>query len=593
MLFFGYAIVCGLVLLVPLLFLKVEKTTAGIVSVIGGLFLGWLGWLLMPVINPLFPSFWVFVIVLMAIVGVVSYFDTDNAWCLAGIAIFFVIVLLGSLVATSPAFHATKYRGLMTTPTESRFIEDVSPVDINQVRQVDGDLAMLLAEKRLGEMPGLGSRVAVGTMYIQVINGTFDILDGRGQEYRLELKNELFWAGPLIHSGVFKQLSHGTTPGYMLVSATDPGKAYLVTAIRSSSEGHEEEQVSRMGDTPEGFQDISLRFMADAYFGSKLRRHLHTNGYFSKGMADLTFEVRDDGMPFYVVTEFVKRVGLSGNEAVGTIIINPQTGEIKRYSIKGTPKWVDRIQPESFVRSQLDWQGRYIKGWLNSFLGREDVRKTTPGMSLVYGADGKAYWYTGIQSAGADEATMGFVLVDTRTKESRWYQISGATEEAVKRVVESAPSVREAEYQATNPILYNVNGVPTYFMTLKGDDGLVKMYGLVNVHSYQIVGVGRSVGSALRDYRRALIEDGQSLSVDDLVTERVIEAIVKNVAHENGFYYFLLEGEESKGKEFEASAALSPQLKWTEPGDKVVMEIQDGEEKTVPIVSFSNLDIDF
>jgi hypothetical protein len=591
MLFLGYGIVSGLVIAVILSISKVGKSGVMFPSIMGGLFFGFIGWLLMPVINLWFPGFWIFVFVILVTAVVIAFFYNDEVQTTTKVILFglllWVIVLF---FTTSPALQSMKYRGLMTTPTESIFIEDVSPVDINRVRQVDENLAMLLAEKKLGEMPGLGSRAEVGEMYVQIINGRFNILDGRGQEHRLELHNELFWAGPLIHSGVFKQLSHGTTPGYVLVSATDPSKVYLVNAIKSPAENSDTEQVPRMGNTPEGFQDISLQFMTRAYFGSNLKRHLRQNGYLSRGITDFTFEIRDDGMPFYVATEFVKTVGFSGNEAVGTIIVDPQTGDIQRYSTKNTPLWVDRIQPEDFVVSQLDWQGKYVKGWWNSFLGRENVRMTTPGMSLVYGADGRAYWYTGIQSAGADEATMGFMLVDTRTKESRWYQISGATEKAVERVAESAPGVREAEYQSTNPILYNVNGNPTYFMTLKGDDGLVKMFALVNVQNYQIVGVGSSINSALRDYRKALIEDGQSLSADDLVTEKVIEGIVKKVTWEDGFYYFLLEGEENKGKEFEASAVLSSELKWTEPGDRVIMGIQEGEEKTIPIVSFSNLD---
>jgi hypothetical protein len=42
----------------------------------------------------------------------------------------------------------------------------------------------------------------------------------------------------------------------------------------------------------------------------------------------------------------------------------------------------------------------------------------TEGLTLVYGNDNKSYWYTGLTSVGKDESAVGFVLVDTRTKET-------------------------------------------------------------------------------------------------------------------------------------------------------------------------------
>ena len=38
----------------------------------------------------------------------------------------------------------------------------------------------------------------------------------------------------------------------------------------------------------------------------------------------------------------------------------------------------------------------------------------------------RAYWYTGITSAGGDESTIGFMLVDTRTKEAKLYKQPGS-----------------------------------------------------------------------------------------------------------------------------------------------------------------------
>jgi hypothetical protein len=43
--------------------------------------------------------------------------------------------------------------------------------------------------------------------------------------------------------------------------------------------------------------------------------------------------------------------------------------------------------------------------------------KITEGLTLVYGNDNKSYWYRTYISR-KDESAVGFVLVDTRTKET-------------------------------------------------------------------------------------------------------------------------------------------------------------------------------
>jgi hypothetical protein len=72
-------------------------------------------------------------------------------------------------------------------------------------------------------------------------------------------------------------------------------------------------------------------------------------------LTDFSFEIDDQGMPYWVVTKYEKRIGFSGNEAVGVVLVNAQTGAIKNIQL--TPKWVDRIQPINFIENQLnDWE---------------------------------------------------------------------------------------------------------------------------------------------------------------------------------------------------------------------------------------------
>jgi len=203
---------------------------------------------------------------------------------------------------------------------------------------------------------------------------------------------------------------------------------------------------------------------------------------------------------------------------------------------------------------------------------------------LVYGSDGRSYWYSGIQSAGSDRGTNSFVLVDTRTKEIRRYMIAGANESAARSSAENAPGVREAGFRGTDPILYNTAGEPTYFLTLKGGDGLVKMFAFVSVKNYETVGVGQNVAEALRNYQNTLIREGQGVNLQDLTTQVRIEGVVSKAIQIDNTFYILLEGHEDV--EFYGTNDVSPELKWASAGENVVLFVQSGDLKSQQISAF-------
>lgn len=558
---------------------------------------GFIGWATMPVLAWNFEANWVLLLLVGAAMIGLSFLSYNDIPKMAAIPIVISIIMLVpvQIVTTWSFFHAGSYRQLLGEPIVSQFETDVSPVNINKIRRVDQDLAHALGSKRIEEQPGLGSRTDLGTMNIQALNGCFSILDGNNAEHNLCFENDLVWVGPLNHSGFGKWWNNSTTPGYVIVSATDPNIVHLVTAIKSGAKGDGEKSVVRMGAESTqavGFEPIKLRYLlAGSYFGDDLVRQVRTSGFASEGLDDFSFEIDNEGKPYWVITRFVRTIGFSGDDARGVVIVDAQTGTSKSHTIADAPVWVDRIQPEAMVTEQIDDWGMYVNGWLNSWLGKTDIVKATPGMSLVYGADGRSYWYTGIQSSGSDTGTNSFVLVDTRTKEVRRYMVSGANEMAARGSAENAPGVREAGFKGTFPILYNISGEPTYFLTLKGDDALVKMFAFVSVKNYESVGVGTSIPAALRDYQNTMIRGGQSLNLQDLTTQERIEAHVTNIVQIGDTFYLLLEGQ--PGVEFYGTNDVSPELKWTKPGQEVVVIVQRGEARSLQIYSFDipSLDI--
>ena len=470
------------------------------------------------------------------------------------IGILAIAVVLPTLAST-PIIRAKAYRNLLGTVKESEFTKDVSPVNVNEIRIVDEEMAMKLGDKKLGEVPAIGSVSKLGKFHIQKVG------------------EKLYWVAPLVHRDFIKWVTNMSgTNGYVMVSANDPQDVKLVQKANG--------------------EDVKIVYQPDAYILQDLHRHVYINGGMSKGMADYTLEIDDNGKPYWVVSLYEHKVGFGGANVNGTAIVDAKTGETKFYSIKDTPEWVDRIQPESFVVDQINSWGVYVNGFINSVISEKGVLKATEGTSLVYGEDNKSYWYTGITSAGGDESTIGFMLVDSRTKEAKLYKQPGATEMAAMKSAEG--SVQEKNYEATFPVMYNILGQPTYVSSLKDKAGLVKRVVFVSVEDYNIVGVGRDKAEAMKNYKDALESGGSSLEIDESDEfDKELEGTVKRIAADtkngNTVYYLTLDTDE--GNIFYATSKISKELPLTKEGDKIKITFSKDEKDVIEIDEFDNYNI--
>jgi len=462
------------------------------------------------------------------------------------IAFFAVIwaafVLAGAL--STPLFNYKAYRDQMAEPDVREFGAEVQVLDMDQVPVVDKDLAVILADRKLGEKPSLGSQVYVGEPTIQSVNG------------------ELVWAVPLHHSGFFKWLVNMEgADGFIIVSATDPQDVRYV-------------------------DDYKIRIQPDSYFLFDLQRKVRFSEALFSGIVDYSFELDDSGVPHWVVTTYKNRWIFSLPEADGVVTVNVSTGETARYDLDEVPAWVDRIQPEDFIMQQIANKGEYIKGIFN--FSNSGKFRPSPGEIILYN-DGKCYLFTGVTSVGIDQSTIGFYMVDMRTKEPVMYQISGATEQAAMASAEG--KVQDLDYEATFPLILNIDGNPTYFMTLKDNAGLIKKYAFVSVRDFMLVGEGDTMAAALGDYREALASSGASVIVGDADRQEktgTVDRIASEVQNGSTVYFLTLQGDTAI---YRANAELGAELSLTAPGDKVSLTFPEGESTLYPLTGFDNLDI--
>jgi len=449
-------------------------------------------------------------------------------------------------------FRSEEYRDLIgKVEIGENLSTHMAPISIEKIRVVDQSLANLLGDKVLGAQPALGSQVRLGTFNIQ------------------KVRNELYWVAPLLHSGFFMwQKNSLGTNGYVMVNATNERDVKLVQEVNGKK--------------------VYVKYQSEGYFFDNLERHLYFGGYYNVGLTDYSFEIDDDGIPFWVVTKYKKKIGFQGDDAVGVVVVNTQTGETKEYSIADAPLWIDRIQPDQFIEKQLNDWGQYVKGYWN--FSNENKLQITEKVSLVYGEDNNSYWYTGLTSVGADEATVGFVLVNTRTKKAVWYKQSGATEFAAKN--SAIGKIQEKRYSASSPIPYNINGIPTYVMTLKDDGGLVKMFAMVAIEDYTIVGVGNTLRETLMAYKNAFNMTGNKLnaktSAQKVIISSVVTRINSDVKNGNSFYYFTVKDHDNI---FIGSSQISNLLPVSSVGDSIEISFDSDTQGIIDISSFKNKSI--
>ena len=421
---------------------------------------------------------------------------------------FLVVLALIAAIAVGAisswvVLRAGAYSELLPIQTGD-FTAEVEEISYDQIPMLDEDSAARLGSRKLGELSDMVSQFEILDTYTQI--------NYKGRPVRVT---------SLAYGDLIKWFTN----------RSDGLPAYLIIDMVS-----QEAEVVRLGE--------GMKYTTAEHLGRNLYRHLRFH-YPTMMFDDPVFEIDEDGIPYWVCPRIVRTIGLFGGADVkGAVLVNAITGESAYY--QEVPNWVDRLYSADIIIQQYDYYGMYHNGFLNSMFGQRDVTVTTEGCNYIAIGD-DVYMYTGVTSVTSDESNIGFILSNQRTKETHFYSIAGAEEYSA---MDSAQSqVQQMNYKATFPLLLNIADQPTYFMTLKGADGLVKMYAMVNVQQYDIVATGSSVAECETSYRqtlarRGLISAGEA-SVDVTgethTEEGVIAEIRSAVIGGNTHYYVRME----------------------------------------------------
>ena len=451
-----------------------------------------------------------------------------------------LLFIVGSIIS-APIFRARDYSELLQ-PVESSFTEDIDEISFDQIPMLDENSANTLANRKLGELSDLVSQ--------------FEVHD---ESYQINYNDRPVRVTFLNYGDIFKWLKNTSKgiPAYMIVD--------MVT---------QEVTVQRL---PEG-----IRYSPSEYFFRFPLRALRFQ-YPTLMFDDINFEIDEEGKPWWVASVITKRIGLFGGEdVIGAVLLDAVSGESSYYEARDIPTWVDRAFTAGIIMEQYNYHGMYKNGFINSLFAQTGCTVTTQGYNYI-AQDDDVWVYTGITSVGGDESNIGFILVNQRTKEARYYAIPGATEYSAMASAQGA--VQQFKYTATFPLLLNIEGQPTYFMAMKDASQLVKMYAMVNVQQYQIVATAQSLTETEAAYvaqleKNKLVEAApempstvpDTVSVSGTVME-IRSAVINGWTH----YYLLLDD----GVWYDCSIADGELPVILNVGDAVVLQTAGTEGEIV------------
>ena len=504
----------------------------------------------LPALNFHAEEFYVFVFLLCAVYcvcavltsgfqgeGVKGYFGFVKKQCTIHFLVLVALIaaiIIGGLTSWV-VIRAGSYSKLLSIK-DGDFASEVEEISYNQIPMLDEDSAARLGSRKLGELADMVSQFEILPSYTQI--------NYQGRPVRVT---------SLAYGDLVKWFTNRSAglPAYLIID--------MVT---------QEAEVVRL--------DEGMKYTTAEHFGRYLPRHLRFH-YPTYMFADPVFEINEEGEPYWVCPRMVKTIGLfGGTDIQGAVLVNAVTGESQYY--EEVPNWVDHVYDANLIMEQYDYYGMYHNGFINSIFGQRDVTHTTEGYNYIAIGD-DVYMYTGVTSVTSDQSNIGFILSNQRTKETHFYSVAGATEASAQASAMS--QVQQMRYVATFPLLLNIADQPTYFMSLKGEDGLVKMYAMVNVQQYNIVETGSTVAECEANYRRALadsglISDGDAEAVpsDQEEISGAIAEIRTAVLDGNSYYFLRLEGQDTF---YAVNAAENPLAVILNAGDQVTIAYTAGE----------------
>lgn len=500
--------------------------------------------------------------------GIISFFEADSRReRIPGyLALVVLLVYAITAIGNSPMMRATTYAALVPSIQQRDWSKDFQPKDPRHFRVSSPENAQFLAGRAIGQATTLDS-----SGQPNAIGSQFTIHEDRSSVQIIG--KELWTVVPLDWSRWGPQYS-GTpgVPGYIKVSAENP---ILPAEYVSLPAGKE------------------FRYTPESVFTKNLDR-LVWRHHMDKYIADIHLELDDQNVPHYIVSLAEPTIGWWGEKVVGALIVDPVTGSgVKDFIPLGKmPAWVDRVEAEYIVHRNIDYHGKYAKGFWNRSVYGSSVLAATE-THFGYGSDGQPVFATGITAHNNNTKSDSLIAVyytNTRTGETIEYVLQGGATEA--KAIEQCNligDVRNRSYHGTTPQLYNVYGHISYVVPLQNQTHAFAGVAIVSVMNPQVIAWGHTAHEAELAYKQVIVANSSQMAIDGTrklaTVTGTVQRINSTIVSGSTTYFILLNGMDHL---LTVPMTTSAAVPITQPGDTVVVEYYDSGETIMPVNKFEN-----
>lgn len=326
-----------------------------------------------------------------------------------------------------------------------------------------------------------------------------------------KVNNEVVYIAPLEFKGFWRWFKGGASEGYLKMSATD---VYA---------------------QPEPVK-TDMSYIPSAYFFKDVERKIYFATATYKSIGEPQLEIADDGHAYYVQTLYKPR-GISENpnyRKMKIAVLDTVDGNVEVYDLKEVPEFIDApISPE--MASEMNSvYGKYENGWLNSRMAKKGVKLATEngtedGVTPIFNEKGEMLYFTDFTSpSSSDDSAIGYSFINARTGEITYYSKKNMMDsEGLINLVDLV--FPEKKLEGNMPLLYNIDGVPTWVVSMLDKNGIFKKIAYVNATDSDVLAMEDTVEKTLQTYRLKLGEKKTNVSATSEVKEVEVSGKVARI----------------------------------------------------------------
>ncbi|CDQ21425.1 hypothetical protein SAMN05192559_11044 [Halobacillus karajensis] len=384
-----------------------------------------------------------------------------------------------------------------------------------------------------------------------------------------QVDGEIVYVAPVEFSSFWRYLRGKETEGYFTIQATN------------------------VNAQPEFVQN-KMRYTNSSFFNHNIQRVVYGKhpDYIQSGEAQI--EVDDDGKPWYVQTIY-KPLLFSNRPDMNNVsvaIVDPVSGAVKTYEAKSAPDFVEGAVSSELATLENEYFGKYIHGWLNSLFGKKDVKipneaGTESSVTPIFNEDGEMFYFTDMASPKENiDSALGYTLIHARTGALTYYngqQNQGIMDsKGANQIVNK--QFPEKNWTGKMPVLYNVDGHPTWVVNVLDPNGLFKQYAYIKADDSDFAVFGDTAKQTLNAYRLQIAQDPSSVEgsqgVDLTEKSGRVNRVLVTSTDSRQSVQFLLEGETTI---YTVNTSKAPLAIFLQEGDRVTIQARVRENGTATV----------